>query len=72
VSISNDYRVWNPFTLIISGPKGSGKSSFCIKSLQNLDSVCSERDFDGGIIWCYSEKNAVPAQQLAGLRKKII
>jgi hypothetical protein len=47
-------------------------SSFWIKLLQNLDYVCTERDFEGGIKCCYSEKNAVSSQQLAGLRKKII
>jgi hypothetical protein len=53
-----------PFTCIISGPSGSGKSSFCIRLLQNLKSLCTESRFDGGIIWCYSEKTAVPAHQL--------
>jgi len=28
--------------------------------LQNLDALCTEREFGGGIIWCYSEKTAVP------------
>jgi GTPase SAR1 family protein len=51
-----------PFTCIISGPSGSGKSSFCIRLLQNLKSLCTESRFDGGIIWCYSEKTAVPSQ----------
>jgi GTPase SAR1 family protein len=50
-----------PFTCIISGPSGSGKSSFCIRLLQNLKSLCTESRFDGGIIWCYSEKTAVPS-----------
>jgi len=31
-----------------------------------------ERDFDGGVIWRYSERTAVPSQQLAALlRRKI-
>jgi len=33
--------------------------------------MCTERNFDGGVIWCYSEKTAVPNQQLAVLKKKI-
>jgi len=33
--------------------------------------LCTERNFDGGIIWCYSEKTALPQQQLAVLKKKI-
>jgi len=47
--------------VIISGPSGSDKSSFCIRFLQNLDALCTERYFDGGVIWCYSEKTAVPS-----------
>jgi hypothetical protein len=27
--------------------------------------------FPGGIIWCYSEQNAVPQQQLTALRKNV-
>ena len=53
------------FTCIISGPSGSGKSTFCIRFLQNIDSVCTESYFPGGITWCYSERAAVPS--LAGL-----
>ena len=60
-----------PFTCIISGQGGSGKSSFCFRLLQNLDSQCKERHFDGGIIRCYSDRTAVPSQQLAVLRKNI-
>jgi hypothetical protein len=63
-------RFKHPFTSIVSGPTGSGKSSFCIRSLQNLTSLCTEH-FSGGIIWCYSERAAVPSKQLAVLRKNI-
>jgi len=28
--------------------------------LQNLDSLCTESEFGGGIIWCCSEKAAFP------------
>ena len=51
----------HPFTCFISGPSGSGKSSFCIKLLQNLESVPTETIYDGGILWCYGESNAVPS-----------
>jgi hypothetical protein len=27
--------------------------------------LCTEPNFDGGILWCYDEKNAVPSQQFA-------
>jgi len=32
-----------------------------VRFLQNLDALCTEREFDGGVIWCYSEKTAVPS-----------
>jgi len=31
--------------------------------LQNLDSLCTESEFGGGIIWCSSEKTAVPKSE---------
>jgi GTPase SAR1 family protein len=65
--MSHDLRFKHPFSCIISGPSGSGKSSFCIRFLQNLDTLCTERNFDGGILWCYGEKNAIPSQQLASI-----
>ena len=46
-----DLRFKRPFTCIISGPSGSGKSLFCIKLLQNLGSSTGTK-FDGGIL-CY-------------------
>ena len=51
----------HPFTCIISGPSGLYKSSFCIKLLQNLEILSTEARFDGGILWCYGESNAVPS-----------
>ena len=68
--MSNNLRFKQPFTCIISGPSGSGKSSFCLRFLQNIDS-CTEQDFDGGVIWCYSVGTPVPEQQLALPRKNI-
>ena len=59
LSMRDDHKFKHPFTCIISRPSGSGKSSFCVRFLQNLDALCTERDFDGGVIWCYSEKTAV-------------
>jgi ABC-type dipeptide/oligopeptide/nickel transport system ATPase subunit len=69
--MSADLRFKRPFTCIVSGPTGSGKSSFCIKVLQNLDTLCTEQNFDGGSIWCYSERTAVPSQQLVTLKRNI-
>jgi len=61
--MGDDLKLKHPFSCRVSGPSKSGKSSFCIRLLQNLDSLCSERDFGGSIIWCYSEKTAVPKFQ---------
>jgi len=66
-----DLKFKHPFTCIVSGPTGSGKSSFTLRLLQHLDSLCTEPDFSGGIIWCYSEKSAVPRRQLASLHKDV-
>ena len=57
-------RFKHPFTCIVAGPTGSGKSSFCMNLLRNLDNQCTEWRFGGAIIWCYSEETAVPRQQL--------
>jgi ABC-type phosphate transport system ATPase subunit len=59
-----DLKFKHPFTSIISGPTGSGKTSFCVKFLNNLDTQCTETEFSGGIIWCYSETTAVPYKEL--------
>jgi len=66
-----DIRFIHPFTCIVGGPTESGKSTFCARFLQNLDTLRTEPDFPGGIIWCYSEQSAVPQQQLAALRKNV-
>ena len=59
--MSDDLKFKHMFTCIISGPLRSGKSSFCVRFVQNIDALCTEGDFDGGIIWCYSERIAVPS-----------
>ena len=71
LSTSEDFKFKHPFSCLVSGISGCGKSSFSIRFLKNLEALCSERKFDGGVIWCYSEKTAVPNQQLAVLKKKI-
>jgi len=43
---------------------GSGKSSFCIRFLQNLDELCTEPIFAGWIVWCNGEWSAVPYHHL--------
>jgi ABC-type dipeptide/oligopeptide/nickel transport system ATPase subunit len=69
--MGDDLKFKHPFTCILSGPTGSGKTSFCIKILQNLDSLSTEINFNGGISWCYTERTAVPSQQLASLKTNI-
>ena len=61
----------HPFSCILSGPSGSGKSSFTLRLLQHLDSLRTEPNFSGGIIWCYSEKSAVPRQNLPSIHKNV-
>jgi hypothetical protein len=64
-------RFKHRFTCIVAGPTGSGKTSFCINLLRNLNTVCTESKFKGGIIWCYSEATAVPREQLCKLGRSI-
>jgi len=65
------FRFKDPFTCNIAGPSSSGKTKFCINLLQNLDTLRTEQEFIGGIIWCYSEKTAVPHKQLSALNKYV-
>ena len=64
-------RFKHPFTCIVAGPTGAGKTSFAIKLLLNLDSQCTESKFSRGIIWCYSEVTAVPREKLNKLGRPI-
>jgi len=61
-SMSDDLKFRHPFSCIVSGPSGSGKSSFVLRFHQNLDYICTEPTFAGGIVWCYGEKSAVPSR----------
>jgi cytidylate kinase len=67
-----DLKFKHLFACVVSGPTGSGKSSFTLRLLQHLESLCTETDFCGEIIWCYSEKSAVPHRKLASLHKDIV
>ena len=44
-----DLKFKLPFTCIKSGPTESDKSSFTLRLLQHLDSLCTEPNFSGGI-----------------------
>ena len=61
--IDDDVKFKHPFSSILIGPSGSRKTSLCIRLLQNLDDLCTEREFGGGIIFCYREKTAVSSLQ---------
>jgi len=69
--MADDIRFKHPFICIVSGPSGSGKSSFTLRLVQHLDYLCTEPNFSGGIIVCYSEKSAVPREKLASLHKNV-
>ena len=69
-SMCNHLRCKHQFCLLVSGPSGSGKSSFSISFLQNSEIHCVVHLFDGGVICCHSVKSAVPSQQLTG--KKLV
>jgi len=58
----DDLKYRHPFSCIVSGPSGSGMS-FCIRLIQKLDALCTERKYDGGIVWFYVEKSAVSSRQ---------
>jgi len=69
--MDDDLNFKHPFTCIISGPSGSNKSSFCIRFLQILDSLRTEKNFNGRIICCYRLRTAVTTEQLTILRSNI-
>jgi len=69
--MADDIRFKHPFTCIVSGPSRSGKSSFTLRFVQHLDSLCKGPEFSGGIIWCYRDKSAVPREKLTSLHKNV-
>ena len=66
--MGEDLRLKQPFSYLVAGSSGSGKSSICIRFLQNVEPICTEHNFGGGIIWCYLKRSAIPSRQFA--RKK--
>ena len=66
--MSDDLKFRHPFSCIVNGPSGSGKSSFVIRFLQNHAYLCTEPTLAGGIVWCYGEKSAVPSDLPANYR----
>ena len=61
-SMSDDLKFRHPFSCIVSGTSGSAMSSFRVHFHQNLDYLCTEDTFAGGVVWCYGEKSAMPSR----------
>jgi len=62
--MSVDYvKFKHPFSCTVSVLRHSCKSSFCLRRLQKLDSLYTEPEIGGGIIWCYSGKPGFPKRQ---------
>ena len=64
--MGDDIQFKNPFSYLLIGPRGSGKTSFSIRFLQTLKALCTMPDFSVEIVLCYSEKSAILYQELAG------
>ena len=47
------------FTPIVAKPSHCGKTTFCIKLIENLQRLCTQPKFNQ-IVWCFSEVCAVP------------
>ena len=62
MAMSADVRFKHPFTYIIAGHTGSCKSTFFMRFLQNLSSLCTGQRFKGGILWCFSERTSIPTR----------
>jgi len=48
--MGGDLNFKHPFSCLLSGHSGSGKTSFCIRFFQNLKTLCTVPDFSGWII----------------------
>ena len=70
-AIGKEFRFKYPCTCIIPGPTGSGKSTFCKRFLQKLSSLCTEHRFEGGILWCFTQRTSIPTKELDALNQKI-
>ena len=69
--MSTVVRFKHPFTCTISGPTGSGKSTICVRFLQNLSYLCTEQRFKGAIFWCFSERTSIPTKELNAVKLNI-
>ena len=35
-----------------------------MRFLQNVGSLCTEREFEGGLLWCFIERTYIPSKEL--------
>lgn len=62
-------KLEHPFSLLLSGPSGSGKSWFTCELLSNLhDNIDTEIN---KVYWCYAEANAKPSFNCHSISDKI-
>jgi len=69
-AISKGVRFKHPFTCIIAGPTGSGRSTFSVRFLENLSSYTKKR-FHRGILWSFSERASITTKNLYALNLNI-
>lgn len=50
--VSMDARLYSPFTALISGPTGSGKTTILLEMIKNSQRICTPPPVE--IIYCYS------------------
>jgi hypothetical protein len=51
IHMADHLKFKHPFTAIVGCPTSSGKTSFTLRFLQNLATLCTELNFAGGILW---------------------
>ena len=61
--MDDDLKFKHPFSCIVRGTTISGKSSFCIRIIQEIQTLCTEREIGGRIMWSDGEKTSVLARQ---------
>jgi hypothetical protein len=49
----------SPFTMIVTGPSRSGKSTFITNLIKNLDTLIDGEKIRQ-VIWCYKNENSIP------------
>lgn len=51
----------SPFSMIISGPSRSGKTTFIVNLIKNLNHIVDGIPIKQ-VIWCYKNENAIPSE----------